>query len=74
MRTRPCRNRKQAIVNISLNESIKVFSRFSAINQKAREKNRHYNYTNRMIYKTNVSRKHYVVVCNTALHCLKEIS
>ena len=39
MRTRPCGNRKRAILNISLNESNKVFSRFSAIAQKVREKN-----------------------------------
>ena len=39
MRTRPCGNRKRAILNISLNESNKVFSRFSATAQKVREKN-----------------------------------
>ena len=38
MRTRPCENRKRAIVNISLNESNKIFSRFSATVQKVREK------------------------------------
>ena len=39
MRTRPWGNRKRAIVNISLNESNKIFSRFSATVQKVREKN-----------------------------------
>ena len=37
MRTRPCGNRKRAIANISLNESNKVFSRFSGTVQKVRE-------------------------------------
>ena len=39
MRKRPCRNRKLFVVNISLNESNKVFSRFSETIQKVNEKN-----------------------------------